>query len=215
MTLAEIATAACLRFVRQDAATIALAKAYVRQRADMLWDAHNWRQAQTILSLPVAAGQTEIALGAGILRPLAVRWNTTMLDGLDHGTAMRLLPETFDAVGDPIGYIELARDASRGSRIQLVQPPSEAGTLLVLAKRRCPGLPADTSEYLIAGIDAALVAYALGDLWSYEGQEQKAAVKFNEAGQLAQKALDAEVNAGGVRPRLIPYAGIADGLNPY
>ena len=215
MTLAEIATAACLRFVRQDAATIALAKAYVRQRADMLWDAHNWRQAQTILSLPVAAGQTEIALGAGILRPLAVRWNTAMLDGLDHGTAMRLLPETFDAVGDPIGYIELARDASRGSRIQLVQPPSEAGTLLVLAKRRCPGLPADTSEYLIAGIDAALVAYALGDLWSYEGQEQKAAVKFNEAGQLAQKALDAENNAGGVRPRLIPYAGIADGLNPY
>lgn len=215
MTLAEIATAACLRFVRQDAATIALAKAYVRQRADMLWDAHNWRQAQTILSLPVAAGQTEIALGAGILRPLAVRWNTTMLDGLDHGTAMRLLPETFDAVGDPIGYIELARDASRGSRIQLVQVPHEAGTLLVLAKRRCPGLPADTSEYLIAGIDAALVAYALGDLWSYEGQEQKAAVKFNEAGQLAQKALDAEINAGGVRPRLIPYAGIADGLNPY
>ena len=215
MTLDEIATAACLRFVRQDAATIALAKAYVRQRADMLWDAHNWRQAQTILTLPVAAGQAEIDLGTGILRPMSVRWNTAILDGLDHGTAMRLLPETFDTVGDPIGYIELPRDASRGARIKLVQIPREAGTLLVLAKRRCPGLPTDTSEYLIAGLDAALVAYALGDLWSYEGQEQKAAVKFNEAGQLAQKALDAEVLAGGVRPRLIPAYGIADNLTEW
>ncbi len=215
MTLDEIATATCLRFVRQDPATRTLAKAYVRQRGDMLWDAHNWRQAQTILTIPVTAGQTEIALGAGILRPLSVRWNTAMLTGLDHGTALHLLPETIDSAGTPIGYVELPRDATRGASIRLVQPPAEAGTLLVLAKRRFPGLPTDTSEYLIAGLDAALVAYALGDLWSYEGQEQKAAVKFNEAGQLAQKALDAEVLAGGVRPRLIPAYGIADDIDPY
>lgn len=215
MTLDEIATAACLRFVRQDPATRTLAKAYVRQRGDMLWDAHNWRQAQTILTIPVTAGQTEIALGAGILRPLSVRWNTAMLTGLDHGTALHLLPETIDSAGTPIGYVELPRDATRGASIRLVQPPAEAGTLLVLAKRRFPGLPTDTSEYLIAGLDAALVAYAIGDLWSYEGQEQKAAVKFNEAGQLAQKALDAEVLAGGVRPRLIPAYGIADDIDPY
>ena len=36
MTLDEIATAACLRFVRQDTATRNLAKAYVRQRGDII-----------------------------------------------------------------------------------------------------------------------------------------------------------------------------------
>lgn len=215
MTLLDIANAAALRFVRQDDATIAMAKAYVRQRDNMLWDAHNWRQAQTVLTIAVTAGQTEITLGAGIERPLGVRWNTTVLDGLDHGTALRLLPETFDTTGTPIGYIELPKDTSYGVRLRLVQTPDEAGTLYVLAKRRNPGLTADASEPLVPGIASALVAYALGDLWSYEGQESKAQAKYNEAGQLVAAALEAEVQASGIRTRLIPYSGIGDDLIPY
>ncbi|HLP07944.1 MAG TPA: hypothetical protein VK178_07245 [Opitutaceae bacterium] len=215
MTVSDIAANACLRFVRQDAATVTLAKAYVRQRDAMLWDAHNWRQALTTLTLAVAAGTAELALGTGIERPLAVRWGTRMLDGIDHGTAMRLAPETFDTAGDPIAYIELPRDTTNGARIRLSQVPQETGTLLVLAKRRWPGLPDDSSEPLIAGIASALMAYALGDLWSYEGQETKATAKYNEANQLAERILEAEQNAGGVRTRLIPDTGIADNLRVW
>lgn len=214
MTLDQIATNACLRFVRQDTATIALAKSYVRQRYEMLWDAHNWRQALMVATVAVPAATTEVTLGADVERPLSVRCGQRMLDGIDHGTALRLLPDTFDQAGEPMAYIELQRDAAMAARLRLVQPAQEATTLYVLAKRRCPGLAADTSEPLISGLAAALMAYALGDLWSYEGQETKAAVKFTEAGQLAQRALEAEQQAGGVRVRFIPYEGIADGL-PY
>ena len=212
MTLLEIANAAALRFVRQDAATLELAKAYVRQRYSMLWDAHNWRQSLTTTTVAVPAATAEVDLGSSIERVLAVRWNSTVIDGIDAGTALRLLPETFDQAGDPIGYIELPNTATNSARLRLVQVPQEAGTLYVLGKLRCPGLPVDTSTPLLAGISSGLMSYALGDLWSYEGQESKAGAKYSEAGQIATAAIGAELTASGVRPRLIPYAGIADDL---
>lgn len=220
MTLADIVNHALLRFVRQDAQTRTLATAYARQRYAMIWDAHNWRQALLPLELAVPARASEVALGTGTERVLAVRWagnagDAQMLDGLDYGTALRLQPALFDQVGTPAAYLELPLDAAAGAKIRLQQIPEQAGRLLVLTKRRCPGLPLDTSEPLIAGAAAALVAYILGDLWSYEGQESKASVKYQEAGQLIQRALDAEVQASGIRTRLIPYAGIADDINPY
>lgn len=216
MTLAEIVSNAVLRFVRQDEQTRSLAKTYVRQRYAMIWDAHNWRQSILPIEQAVPTGSAEVGLGTGTERVLGVRWSSEgfshMLDGLDYGTALRLQPDLFDQLGDPCAWLELPLDAATGARIRLQQIPRTAGTLLVLTKRRCPGLPLDTSEPLIAGAASALIAYALGDLWSYEGQESKASVKFQEAGQLTQRALDAEVQASGVRPRLIPYAGIADNL---
>lgn len=208
MNLLEIATHACLVLGLSDTTTLALAKALARQRYKMLWEQHNWRQSLLATTVAVTAGTDTVTLPSALERALAVRWEGRLLSGYDHGAAMQLMPDTFDEQGDPVGFIELPDDDSLQPRIQLVHVPAVAGTLYVLAKRRCPGLPADTSTPVIAGASTALCAYVLGDLWRNQHQFSKAESCFGEAGALLTKMIETERQQAGTTQRIIPEDGV-------
>lgn len=212
MNLADIANHACLKIGLTDSATIALAKSFARQRYGMLWDQENWRQSLTTAQLGVAAETAEVTMPTGMERVTAIRWDTRMLDGMDHGTAMQLRPDTFDQLGDPIGFIELPLDSSNNARIRLVPPPRTAGNLYVLGKRACPGLPNDTSVPLLAGASPALCALVLGDLWQWQHQFTKADSCFSEGTRHFETMRTTERQQSATTQRLVPADGIGSNL---
>lgn len=208
MTLSEIATHACLSFGLSDTATLELAKAFARTRYAMLWGQHNWRQSLVTTTVAVNAGTATVTLPSAFERAVAVRWDGRLLGGVDHGAALQLMPDTFDTQGNPIGFIELPTDDSLQPQLQLIQVPATAGTLYVLGKRRCPGLPADTSVPMLAGADAALCAYTLGDLWRWQHQFSKADSCFGEGGQHLTKMIEQERAHAATTQRIIPDDGV-------
>lgn len=210
MNLLEIANSACLQLGLTDAPTVALAKQMARNRDAMIWDQRPWRQAQTICTLAIAAGTTDVELPTGLERTLAARWEGRMLQGMDAGNVLQLMPETFEQQGTPIMFTEQPIDAAGRPHLRLVQVPQQAGTLLVLAKRRCPGLPDDLSQPLIPGEAQALVAFTLGDLWRWQHQFTKAQACYQEASAHLQAMIDTEQTATASAARIIPTESIGN-----
>lgn len=212
MTLLEIAQFAARTVRMPDDVTLATAKQFAALRWAMIWDSRVWAQAVLPTAQAVPAGTQELVLDEALAdRVLAVRWNTeTDLPGLSWDTAYRGDPAGWDAPGSPIGYVERPKTAGHAT-IRFLRAPSEAGTVLVLAKRTCPPLVADSDSPTIPGTDQALIAYVTGDLLSHMGQTGRAQVYWQEgtAHQQAMQAAEAEQSQT-VR-RLIPSSDYTDG----
>lgn len=212
MNLAQIAEHACLKIGLTDATTVALAKRFCVQRYSLLWDNQNWRQSLAVVQQTVTAGTSEVTLPAALERVTAVRFGDQLLTGFDHGTVLRLMPSEFENLGTPIGFIELPTDDNLQPKIQLLQRPSTDGALYVLAKRRCPGLPSDTSVPMISGAANTLCEAVLGDLWEWQQQFTKGQVCFARAATLLQDMIDTERQQSATVQRFVPDDGIGSGL---
>jgi hypothetical protein len=101
-----------------------------------------------------------------------------------------------------------ADEASRvHQRIHFHSTPREAGSLLVLYKRRCRDLTKDSDGTEVTGIDNALLAYVIGDMLEGQRQYSKSQLKGSEGSMLLQQAVDMEVHQSASNIRIIPWDG--------
>lgn len=90
------------------------------------------------------------------------------------------------------------------ARLRLIQPPSEAVTLGVLAKRKLRQMLLDTDGPMVRGIDNALLAFGQADMLERSRQYGKAQAKISEGTALLDGARDLERNQSARESRIIP-----------
>lgn len=118
MNLSDMAALVCLRLNKSDEASIAACKAFLRQRNEMVYNAALWRDTQVVESCVAQqmpgqnAWSPDLILPTGIARPVAIRKGSIGNGGLIRPTsmesAMTLQSGSFEAVGTPAEYAEIA-----------------------------------------------------------------------------------------------------------
>lgn len=214
MTLAELATYAAKIVRMPDDVTVAQAKEFLRLRWRMIWDATVWTQTVITHSQAVPAATQELTIDEPLVdRVLAIRWNSeTDLPGVSWDTAYRGDPASWDAPGSPLSYIERPKAADGSAVIRFQRCPTQAGAVLILAKRACPQLALDTDTPTLSGADQALVAYAVGDLLDHMGQTGRAQARWQEGVAHQQKMIEIDTQQPQAVRRLIPTSDYSDGI---
>lgn len=112
-------------------------------------------------------------------------------------------------------YLPAACTEASFARLQLVQPPGEAVSLKVLAKKKLRQMVLDTDGPMIRGIDNALLAFAMGDMLERSRQYAKAQVKTNEGTGLLTVARDLEIQQSAHQCCIVPQVAqeAGDGWN--
>lgn len=214
MNLLEIATYAAQIVGMTDDVTIEQARTFTRARWGMIWDAANWRQAQMEVAGSVPAGTEDVLLPADVELVLAVRarGNAELLPDTAQAQ-MSVDPAGFGQSGETWAFSAGPRDATTGqARIRLHRAPARDTALLLLCKRKCPALLADTDSPLIPGAGETLSAFVQADLLRWTRQYTKASEMMGEARELLtnMRAMETQQAAGIVR--IVPMdGGGADG----
>jgi hypothetical protein len=205
MTLAQIKTFCTTKLGITDAAANTVAGTFASARWKMIWDAQPWRQTRWQQQVTVPAGTQDITLDSQFELVTAARWKgSDELLAVSDVSAFSQNPAGYDQSGPPLGFAQLARDTSGNVRIRLFQIPTEEQPLLVLGKRKCTELTADSDVPLIPGIDPCLCAFVMGDLYQWIRQFSKAEICFGEANALLAKMVEIETAQTSEVRRIIP-----------
>lgn len=208
MTLAQIAAYACLKVQLSDATTLTTAKSFAAARWRMLWDAADWRQARHATTQTVEAGVQDVTLNADFGLIQAASWNgDTELPVVSERSLLAADASALAATGTPGGYVVLPKVAGV-CRLRLIPTPTMAGELMVIGKRNCPALEADTDEPDLPGAAESLCSFVEGDLWrSIFRQFSKGQACYDEANALLLRMRDLETNQSTNAWRIVPSVG--------
>lgn len=91
-------------------------------------------------------------------------------------------------------------------RIDLITIPQSEKTISVLGKRRIKPMIEDSDSPELTGIDNALLAFAIGDMWESQRQYGKAQIKFGEGSSMISQMADLERRQSASVIRLVPQA---------
>lgn len=108
-------------------------------------------------------------------------------------------------------YIPASCQEATFARIRLLNPPSEALTLGVMAKKKLRQMTLDSDGPAIRGCENALMAFAQGDMLERSRQYAKAAAKISEGTQMMGLMRDQEMNQSAAESRIIPDVSIDEG----
>jgi hypothetical protein len=97
-------------------------------------------------------------------------------------------------------------------RVRLMPPALEAGTLLVLAKRRVHRLSNDSDVLVLRGLVGAVQAFAHADALEWQRQYGKAQVKLQEANALLDQARQADTYQPARMERIMPADGVGTSI---
>jgi hypothetical protein len=193
MTLADIKDYCAGKLGLDDTLTKDKAGEFARARWRMLWNNQLWRQTRHVDTISVAAGLQEVTLPAEFGFALAIRWgDSRLLTATLDLSALAKDPGGWALPGDVLGFSLMPRSADGRARIRLHRVPSTAGTLLVIGKRTCIELLADTDTPLLTGSDECLCAFVMGDLYQWMRQLGKAQAFFQEANAHLAKMVEIE-----------------------
>lgn len=213
MTLSEIANYCAKVVGLTDNLTVQQAKDFCRARWKMIWDSANWRQGrQEVLGI-VPAGTEEVVLPDVVELVLAARINAQP-DGSGTGgfdlapgsdlSALRTDPGGYNAAGATVAFSPTSRDAEGRARIRLHRPAAQDTELLLICKTKCPELAGDDDRPLLAGVDQALCAFTLADLYRWMRAFSKADAMLAEGGVHLTKMVELETNQAAQVARFIP-----------
>lgn len=192
------------KFGITSSATVTRAKGFYDVRYRMIWDRYYWKQTKVSETSTLSANDQDITLTAAIDRVVAVRWNKRRLLPVNQEQVFQIDPEAFDSAGEVVGFSELPKDSSGLTRIRLYQIPQEGKELVVLGKAP-PETLNDNETPRLSGIDQALQAYILGDLWQSIRQFTKADKLYAEAEAFLTKMIEIEKEQSAFDSRIIPY----------
>lgn len=210
MTRAQIISYATAKLGISDSAASTVAGTFLDMRHSMVWNDADWRQARVQEAVAVTAGTQDYALGATVEFIKAARWEGRYdVPILSDATALAKMPGLYDQAGPVVGVIPLAR-SSGVAQIRIVGIPQQAGTLLVLGKKKLTALGTN-DEPPIPGEDMVLCEFVLADLYEWLRQFSKAQHYLQKAGILLQKMRELESTQAAEVHQVIPYTQQLDG----
>jgi hypothetical protein len=106
--------------------------------------------------------------------------------------------------GVEIGRLHPEAVEAQHVRVRLMPAAKQAGTLLLVAKRRVHRLTRDSDVLVLRGCVGAVEAFAHGDALEWMRQYAKAATKFSEAQALLAQARDSDVYQPARMERITP-----------
>lgn len=216
MTLADIKEYCAGKLGLDDVHTKDQAGVYARNRWRMLWNNQLWRQTRHVDTISVPAGTQEITLPVEFEFALAVRWgDSRLLTATLDISALAMDPAGWSLPGAVMGFSLMPRTSEGRARIRLHRVPDQAGTLLVIGKRTCIELVADTDTPLLTGADECLCAFVMGDLYQWMRQLGKAQVFFQEANALLAKMVEIETAQPTESRQLTPEVQQLEGGEPW
>lgn len=95
-------------------------------------------------------------------------------------------------------------------RVRLVQAPTEALSLNVLAKMKFSGFEGDSDEMRLTSVDDVLLPLVQGDMLQRERQYGKANLCYQEAGLQLGGMVKAETAQAAYNKRIVPDGGFGD-----
>jgi hypothetical protein len=206
MNLGDFKNFSAAKLGLTDTLTKTQAGEFAKARWRMIWNFHLWRQTRHADEVAVASGQQVVILPASFETPLAARWNATQ--GLAATLDLSVFgadPANWNVPGPVLRYSPMPRAEDGRVQIRLHGTPEKAGVLLVLGKRTCIDLIADTDTPLISGTDECLIAFIMGDLYQWMRQFSKAQIFFQEANALLAKMVEIETAQTTETRQIIPY----------
>jgi hypothetical protein len=205
MTLGELKTFCTTKLGITDTAAKSVAGTFANARWKMIWDAQPWRQTRWQATISVPAGTQDVTLGTEFEFVTACRWKgQNELLPISDQAAFSINPAGYDQSGTPLGFAQIGKTTGGLVQIRLFQIPTETQNLLVLGKRKCIELTADSDTPLIPGIDPCLQAFVMGDLYQWIRQFSKAQVHYEEANALLAKMVEIETAQTSEIRRIIP-----------
>lgn len=205
MTRGEIKSYCAAKLGINDVTTLAQAETFTIHRWRMLWNNQDWRQARHADSVEVAAGTQEVTLPDEFEFVKACRWaGQNELLPLNDISAFMRDPAGYDQLGLPMAFSQIGKDSTGAARIRLQRAPQQAGTLLVIGKRKCVNLATDDDSPLLPGVDECLCAFVMGDLEQWQRQFTKAREFFTEANALLAKMVEIETAQTSEIRQIIP-----------
>lgn len=211
MTRTEIIAYCTAKLGITDSAAQTQAALFLDMRDQMIWNDADWKHARVQQSLAVSAGVQDYALNSTVEFIKVARWNGAYdVPVLNDVTALTKMPTLYDTSGAVVAIVPLARDATGIAQIRIIGVPTQAGTLLIIGKKKWTVLAgSDTPK--IPGGDMALCEFVMGDLYEWLRQMDKAATFFAKGGILIEKMKELETAQAGELRQIIPTVQLLDG----
>lgn len=211
MNLGEIKDYTAAMIGISDTATKTQAGEFAKARWRMIWNSQPWRQARWQQTVAVSSGTQDVTLQSQFEFATHYRWDgQTELMPVAEGAALAMNPQGFDQAGAVTSVAQLGKDSSGNVVLRLFGIPTESKNLLVLGKRKCVELSANSDTPLLPGVDECLCAFTLGDLYRWQRQFTKADRLYGEANALLAKMVEIEVAQSGGIQRVIPQEQVLD-----
>jgi len=192
------------KFGDTSTAIVTRAKGFYDARYNMIWDRHFWKQTKVSESQSVSSGTQDITFTSALDLIATVSWDDITLSPINQEQVFQLDAAAYDASGTPVSFSILPKTDAGLPRIRLYRVPTETKTIIAIGKGP-PETLTDSQTPRITGIDQALQAYILGDLWEHKRQFSKRDALFAEAEAFLQKMIDIEEDQGANNARIIPY----------
>jgi len=128
MTLSSIANFVCVKIGKTDSSSIAIAKDFVRQRHEMVYDTGLWKDSIIITDFTLQTRDTTdtnpytsditsseylqtFTLPYAVARPINIVYDSELLSCRDLQSLAQTQPDTLLSVGDPVAFTEMEPQA--------------------------------------------------------------------------------------------------------
>jgi hypothetical protein len=191
------------KFGDTSTAMVTRAKGFYDARYHMIQDRYFWKQMKDSESQAVVAGTQDITFTSALDLITAVSWGGIALSVINQEQVFQIDASAYDADGSPVSFSVLPKTSTGLPRIRLYRTPTVGATIIAIGKAS-PETLTDSQSPRITGIDQALHAYVLGDLWEHRRQFSKRDALFAEAEAFLQKMEDIEREQGADNAQIIP-----------
>lgn len=192
------------KFGDTSTAIVTRAKGFYDARYNMIQDRYFWKQMKVSETVSVPADTQDVTFSSALDLITTAMWDKIYLGPVNQEQVFQIDTDALTAEGTPVSFSVLPKTDAGLARIRLYRTPTETKNLTVLGKAPTETL-SDSEKPRLTGIDQALQAFILGDLWEHKRQFSKRDALFAEAEAFLQKMIDIERDQGANSARIIPH----------